>query len=65
MPARRAAILIVLIVLSLAPPLALSSAGAVRIAGVALLWWYAVLVGPVTAALLTAVALLLPPSPSA
>lgn len=62
MPARRAAIVIVLTLLALAPPLALSSVGAVRLAGVGLLWWYAVLAAPVAAALVAAVALLMSPS---
>ena len=61
MPARRAAIVTVLFLLALAPALALSNAGAVRLAGVGLLWWYAVLGAPLTAALITAVALSVPP----
>ena len=62
MPARRVAIVIVLTLLALAPPLALSSVGTVRLAGVGLLWWYTVLAAPVAAALVAAAALLIPPS---
>ena len=50
---RRIAV-VVLIVVLLLPPLASvlpGSPGAVRVAGVTLLWWYAALIGPVAAAL--------------
>lgn len=48
---RRAAIVALLVLLAGAPLLALTPAapGAVRVAGVSLLWWYAALVAPVLA----------------
>ena len=48
---RRAAIVALLVLLAGAPLLALAPAvpGAVRVAGVSLLWWYAALVAPVLA----------------
>jgi len=53
---RRIAV-VVLIVVLLLPPLASvlpGSPGAVRVAGVTLLWWYAALIGPLAAALTAA-----------
>jgi hypothetical protein len=48
---RRAAIVALLVLLAGAPLLALAPAvpGAVRVAGVSLLWWYSALVAPVLA----------------
>ena len=48
---RRAAILALLVLLAGAPVLALAPAapGAVRVAGVSLLWWYAGVVAPLLA----------------
>ncbi len=48
---RRTAILVLLVLLAGAPLLALAPAapGAVRLAGVSLLWWYVGLVAPVLA----------------
>jgi hypothetical protein len=55
---RRRAIVALLMLLVLAPMLALapSAPGAVRLAGVSLLWWYAGLVAPLAA---TAIAVML------
>jgi hypothetical protein len=53
---RRIAV-VVLVLLLLLPPLASvlpGSPGAVRVAGVTLLWWYAALVGPLAAAVTVA-----------
>jgi hypothetical protein len=57
---RRIAV-VVLVLLLLLPPLATvlpGSPGAVRVAGITLLWWYTALVGPLLAAAVAAVALL-------
>jgi hypothetical protein len=50
--ARRTAILLLLVLLAGVPALALAPAvpGAVRLAGLSLLWWYAAVVVPVVAA---------------
>ncbi len=58
--ASRAAIVALLVLVASALGLALApfDAGAIRLAGVGLLWWYAALVAPVAAALVTTVALL-------
>jgi hypothetical protein len=57
---RRIGIVLLLVLLAVAPLLALAPAapGAVRLAGVSLLWWYVALVAPLSATLL-ALALLL------
>ena len=54
-PGRRAGILALLALLALVPLLAIvpSAPGAVRVAGVSLLWWYAALVAPVVSTVLT------------
>ena len=55
---------VVLVLLLLLPPLASvlpGSPGAVRVAGITLLWWYCALVGPFLAAAVAAVALLRTP----
>ena len=51
---RRRAIVVLLVLLALAPVLALapSAPGAVRLAGVSLLWWYAGLVAPLAATII-------------
>jgi hypothetical protein len=56
---RRTAIAALLVLLAGAPLLALAPAapGAVRVAGVSLLWWYAGLVAPLLATAVTIVAL--------
>jgi hypothetical protein len=56
---RRTAIAALLVLLAGAPLLALAPAapGAVRVAGVSLLWWYAGLVAPLLATVVTIVAL--------
>jgi hypothetical protein len=57
---RRTGIVALLVLLAVALLLALAPAapGAVRLAGVSLLWWYAGLVAPLLASLLTVVVLL-------
>jgi hypothetical protein len=57
---RRAAIVALLVLLLVTPLLALAPAapGAVRVAGVSLLWWYAGLVAPVLATGIAVVVLL-------
>jgi hypothetical protein len=57
---RRTAIALLLVLLAGAPLLALAPAapGAVRVAGVSLLWWYAGLVAPLAAAVVTVLALI-------
>ncbi len=60
---RRIAVVVLVLLLSL-PPLALAlpgAPGAVRVGGLALLWWYAALAGPLAAAAVAAVALLRTP----
>jgi hypothetical protein len=58
-PGRRAGIVVLLALLALVPLLAIvpSAPGAVRIAGVSLLWWYAGLVAPLLSTLLTMILL--------
>jgi hypothetical protein len=58
-PGRRAGIVVVLALLALVPLLAIvpSAPGAVRVAGVSLLWWYAGLVAPLLSTLLTMILL--------
>jgi hypothetical protein len=53
--ARRRAVVALLVILAVAPLLALapSAPGAVRLAGVSVLWWYAGLVAPLVATALT------------
>jgi hypothetical protein len=56
---RRTAIAALLVLLAGAPLLALAPAapGAVRVAGVSLLWWYTALVAPLLATVITIAAL--------
>lgn len=58
-PGRRAGIVVLLALLALVPLLAIvpSAPGAVRIAGVSLLWWYAGLVAPLLSTLLAMILL--------
>jgi len=53
--ARRRAIVVLLLLLVVTPLLALapSAPGAVRLAGVSLLWWYAGLLAPLAATVIT------------
>ena len=52
--ARRRAIVALLVLLAIAPLLALApfAPGAVRLAGISLLWWYTGLIAPLTATLI-------------
>ena len=58
-PGRRAGIVVLLALLALVPLLAIvpSAPGAVRVAGVSLLWWYAGLVAPLLSTLLALILL--------
>jgi hypothetical protein len=60
---RRIAVGVLVLVLLLPPLAALlpGAPGAVRVAGLSLLWWYAALVGPLVAAAVAAAALLRAP----